>query len=58
MENLLAPKVLVTVPTAEGNFDKLIHYSNERFDNLTIKDQIEHSKKMKQRLMENVSSDS
>ena len=58
MENLLAPKVLVTVPTAEGNFDKLIHYSNERFDNLAIKDQIEHSKKMKQRLMENVSSDS
>lgn len=58
MENLLAPKVLVTVPTAEGNFDKLIHYSNERFDNLAIKDQIEHSKKMKQRLMENVPSDS
>lgn len=57
MENLLSPKVIVTVPTAEGNFDKLLHYSNERFDNLAVKDQIEHSKKMKQRMLGDAPTD-
>ena len=47
---MLSPKVIVTVPTAEGNIDKLIHYSNENFDNLTAKDQIEHTKMMKKRI--------
>ena len=49
-ESLLSPKVIVTVPTAEGNIDKMIHYSNENFDNLAAKDNMEHYRRMKQRI--------
>ncbi|XP_067937704.1 monocarboxylate transporter 7-like [Watersipora subatra] len=52
-ESLLSPKVIVTVPTAEGNIDKLIHYSNENFDHLAAKDQVEHNKRMRERIAEN-----
>jgi len=46
--------VIVTVPTAEGNFDKLIHYSNERFDKLAAKDQQEHNRRMRERVRESI----
>lgn len=48
--NGIPPKVIVTVPTADGKLDKLIHISSEKFDNLAVRDQAEHSKLMKQRI--------
>ena len=44
------PAVIVTVPTEEGNLDKMIHYSSECFDSLVVRDQQEHIKTMKQRV--------
>jgi len=52
MDSLDSPKVIVTVPTAEGNLDKMIHYSNERFNDLAVKDQVEHARRMRQRIKE------
>lgn len=50
----LAPKVIVTVPTAEGNLDKMIHYSNDCFDKCAARDQQDHVKLMRQRLKDQV----
>lgn len=43
------PRVIVTVPTAEGNLDKRIHYSNDCFDKLAARDQVYHARLMRER---------